>query len=171
MNCQICGNGENLEEYAAKEMLLGTCDRFHYFQCPECWCLQIAAIPENMTPAEICVLRIPTVSSDAWRQYKTDWVSLDAPRYLFLHSIKSINMLAEESRLKVAAILYDALPKQFWGSEMIKRDISLLAEEDAGSRRKFFLSHFFHCIAWHYRTYQWNRERRGDQIVIFLKPA
>lgn len=50
MVCRICGNSENNTEYKAKEMMFGLRDEFKYFQCSDCDCLQIAKIPEDMSP-------------------------------------------------------------------------------------------------------------------------
>ena len=41
-----------------------------------------------LKPSGICMIRIPTVTSWAWRSYGVDWVQLDAPRHLFLHSLQ-----------------------------------------------------------------------------------
>src|SRR4030042_96281 len=42
------------------------------------------------------LIRIPVVSSYAWEEYGTNWVSLDAPRHLFLHSEKSMHIISEK---------------------------------------------------------------------------
>lgn len=72
-----------------------------------------------------CIIRIPTVDSFAWRTYRTNWVQLDAPRHFFLHSRKSMDLLAEQAGLVVKEVIYDANGFQFWGSERYKRGISL----------------------------------------------
>ena len=43
-----------------------------------------------LSDAGCCLLRIPTVSSYAWKHYGGNWVHLDAPRHFFLHSRQSI---------------------------------------------------------------------------------
>ena len=46
--CKICSNAEGNTPYSVREMQLGLRDRFRYFQCGVCGCLQIAAIPYDM---------------------------------------------------------------------------------------------------------------------------
>lgn len=47
--CRICGNSDNNTLYDVYEMMLGTRDKFTYFKCSSCGCLQIAEIPENIS--------------------------------------------------------------------------------------------------------------------------
>jgi 2-polyprenyl-3-methyl-5-hydroxy-6-metoxy-1,4-benzoquinol methylase len=49
MKCRICGNSENNKNYEVKEMLLGLREKFIYFQCSQCNCLQIQDIPKDMS--------------------------------------------------------------------------------------------------------------------------
>lgn len=45
MKCRICGNNKNNKIYQVKEMMFGFRDKFDYFQCATCNCLQISEIP------------------------------------------------------------------------------------------------------------------------------
>jgi len=74
------------------------------------------------------VIRVPIVSSFAWRHYKTDWVQIDAPRHLYLHSLESMAFLARKSGFVIDKIEYDSNANQFWGSEQINRGISYMDE-------------------------------------------
>ena len=48
MICKICSNSKNNKAFNVKEMMFGFRDKFTYFECSRCGCLQIAKIPENM---------------------------------------------------------------------------------------------------------------------------
>lgn len=48
MQCRICGSKGEHRVYTAKEMMLGLRDEHRYFQCADCGCLQIEAIPDNL---------------------------------------------------------------------------------------------------------------------------
>ena len=48
MICKICNNSENNKEFKIREMMFGLRDKFTYFECPKCGCLQIVKIPENI---------------------------------------------------------------------------------------------------------------------------
>jgi len=49
MRCRICDNLENNKMYEAQEMMFGFRDKFTYFQCSKCGCLQILEIPSDMS--------------------------------------------------------------------------------------------------------------------------
>lgn len=46
--CRICGAKGRFKSYLVKEMMKGTGHEFEYFVCPECICLQLADIPDNL---------------------------------------------------------------------------------------------------------------------------
>jgi 2-polyprenyl-3-methyl-5-hydroxy-6-metoxy-1,4-benzoquinol methylase len=71
------------------------------------------------------VIRMPVSDSRAWRTYGTDWVELDAPRHLFVHTQRSMNILAQRTGLVVSRTFFDSYALQFWGSEQYRRDIPL----------------------------------------------
>ena len=47
--CRICHNTAGNQSHEVKEMLFGFRDKFDYFQCASCGCLQISKIPPNMS--------------------------------------------------------------------------------------------------------------------------
>jgi hypothetical protein len=69
------------------------------------------------------------VSSKVWEEYGTDWVELDAPRHLYLHSLKSIKLLAKEEDFELVDFFCDSTELEFWGSEQYRRDIPLMSED------------------------------------------
>jgi SAM-dependent methyltransferase len=71
------------------------------------------------------MISTPIASSFAWRHYGVDWVQLDAPRHLFVHTEKSLRILADQAGLRVADVVYDSTEFQFWGSEQYRAGISL----------------------------------------------
>lgn len=71
------------------------------------------------------LLRIPVADSYAFNNYRENWYSLDAPRHLFLHTKKSIKILAAQSGFEIKKISYDSHSWQLWGSEQYSKNISL----------------------------------------------
>ena len=57
-------------------------------------CQTLARVSQLLSPSGQCLLAIPVASSYAWTHYGVNWVQLDAPRHLFLHSDRSIRVLA-----------------------------------------------------------------------------
>jgi SAM-dependent methyltransferase len=71
------------------------------------------------------LVRTPVAGTRAWRTYGADWVQLDPPRHLIVHTETSMRRIAEEAGFEVAAVTYDSTPFQFWASEQYQRDIPL----------------------------------------------
>jgi SAM-dependent methyltransferase len=105
-----------------------------------------------------CILRMPTVDSYAWDHYREHWYQIDAPRHLFLHSARSIGILAEQASLCVAAVRFDSTLDQFWKSELNVRaggPVSYVV--DRKMKRQ-----------WQHQARTLNREGRGDQAAFYL---
>jgi len=71
------------------------------------------------------LIRVPVSNCYAWKKYGVNWVQLDAPRHFFLHTPRSLGLLAEEAGLEMVATVYDSRGFQLWGSEQYLRDIPL----------------------------------------------
>lgn len=79
-----------------------------------------------LAPGAYAFIRIPLSATYAWRNYGVDWVQIDAPRHLFLHTIESMRILSEKSKLTISSVIFDSYDMQFWGSEQYKHDIPLM---------------------------------------------
>jgi SAM-dependent methyltransferase len=319
VNCRICGNADDHRTYVVREMMFGTGEVFNYFQCPKCWCLQIAQIPADparyypsdscrFAPAPLrsyksrvtnfikrpryrfavlnrgilggllyllfpnrdlrklsyaglkedsrildvgcragellyrlrnvglthllgidptidsdiqyenglqvlrkflhemepawdlvmfhaslehmsdqfaaladahrllddagtCLVRIPIVSSQAWEHYGVHWVQLNAPRHLYLHSVRSFTLVAEKAGFRVDRVLYDSTAFQFWGSEQVVRKIPLKSERSwlVDPSRSIFSRNEIRDFS--RRAELLNRAARGDQAAFYLKKA
>lgn len=115
-----------------------------------------------------CIIRIPTVSSYAWKKYNTNWVQLDAPRHFFLYSIKSINLLSMKAGLSLEHFVYDSTEFQFWGSEQYLRCIPLnsIYSYDKNPKKSIFSRSeikFFKKSA-----KELNYNKSGDQICLYF---
>lgn len=88
----------------------------------------LRAIKSRLKPRGHCLIRIPLVSSLAWEMYGTDWVELDAPRHLYLHSLMSIDLIGKKAGFELIQTSWDSGAFQFYGSEQYRRDIPLTAE-------------------------------------------
>ncbi len=82
---------------------------------------------ELLSEDGVIIIRIPIVSSYAWRHYGVDWVEMDPPRHLYLHSCESIKIAGKKAGLILYDTIYDSLNLEFYGSEQYKRDIPLTA--------------------------------------------
>ena len=124
-----------------------------------------------LSPEGICILRMPVVSSYAWRQYGVDWVDLDAPRHLCLHSLKSLQILVGQANLKVVRTIYDSTAFQFWGSEQYQRNIPLMDERSYAKNPCGSVFSRDEMEEFEKKAKEVNVLQQGDQAVFCLKKA
>ena len=115
------------------------------------------------------LIRIPTVSSYAWRHYKENWVQLDAPRHFFLHSIQSLEHLARTNGFDLKKVVYDSTEFQFLGSELYLKGLTLKSTAAADARYSY-KSHFKEKEIASFRAMaeDLNRKNDGDQACFVL---
>ncbi|MBE7220125.1 MAG: methyltransferase domain-containing protein, partial [Caulobacteraceae bacterium] len=87
----------------------------------------LRAVAARLAASGRVLLRLPLCDSYAWRRYRSDWVQLDAPRHLFLHTRASLARAAAAAGLVVERVVCDSYEFQFWGSEQYRLDIPLNA--------------------------------------------
>jgi predicted SAM-dependent methyltransferase len=122
----------------------------------------LVRIFEMLQPGGMCLIRIPTVTSLPWEEYRENWVHMDPPRHFFLHSHESISNLAQGAGFIVESITSDSTPFSFYGSEFYKKNIPATEwKEDAFSKneREQFVK----------RTKEMNKHNRGDTIAVILR--
>ncbi len=124
-------------------------------------------VNELLTDEGICILRMPTVSSFAWDYYKEHWVQLDAPRHYFLHSIKSVQHLANKAGMNLFKVEFDSTYKQFADSERYLLNEPLKTPRKRGPVN--FLRRKVKKMRYKRMANKMNKIKRGDQAVFFLK--
>ena len=90
--------------------------------------LVLKKLYQILRPNRYVLIRIPVSSSYAWKEYNVNWVQLDAPRHLFLHSIDSMQLLATQTGFQIENIVFDSSAFQFWGSEQYLRNVPLRSD-------------------------------------------
>ncbi|MEN6584669.1 MAG: class I SAM-dependent methyltransferase [Sulfuricella sp.] len=121
------------------------------------------------SPGRHVLIRAPVANSFAWRTYRENWVQLDAPRHLYLHTEKSIRLLAENAGFQLDQIVYDSSSMQFWGSEQYQRNITLrdpksyMQSPQASPFTPQQISKF------QQQSIELNRRGEGDQACFYLK--
>ena len=122
-----------------------------------------------MTANGHCIIRIPLVTSYAWEHYGVNWVQLDAPRHLYLHSVKSMNFLADKAGLDIYKIVYDSTSFQFWGSEQYAKDIPLCDERSYSANPENSVFTKRDISSFTKRAKELNETKQGDQAVFYLR--
>ena len=116
-----------------------------------------------------CLLIAIPIIAEAFEIYKENWVQLDAPRHFFLHTVKSMNILAAETGFEIKHTLFDSISLQFWASELYKKDMPLFPEENnrlAYPVEKFFTS--AEMEDFDEKSIKLNQEGKGDTAVFYL---
>ena len=109
------------------------------------------------------MIRIPTVSSYAWKYYGINWYQIDAPRHFYLHSVKSLKILAEKCGFYIDQIKYDSGPLQFSISENYKQDIPLYGNDPHIQFSPEEIKSF------EKKAEELNAQNQGDQATFYLK--
>jgi 2-polyprenyl-3-methyl-5-hydroxy-6-metoxy-1,4-benzoquinol methylase len=122
-----------------------------------------------LSPGGRVLIRIPLADSYAWRTYGVHWVQLDAPRHLFLHTRRSMELLAERTGFRVRSIRYDSTAFQFWASEQYRSGLPLRGAEGSGDAPRpglFSRARLREFAAW---AEELNRTGEGDQACFCLE--
>jgi len=123
-----------------------------------------------LAPRGALIISLP-LKAEAWDLYGVDWVQLDAPRHLYLHTERSFRLLAAKSAdgVEVVDVTFDSGAVQFWGSEQYRADIPLLDERS--HRRNPQASRYTSAeiAAFEQRAQALNAQGRGDQATFVLR--
>lgn len=116
-----------------------------------------------VAPGRFALIRVPVADSWAWRHYGVRWVQLDAPRHLYLHTRRSIELLASRSGFELEHVECDSTELQFTGSEAYLRGLTLqqmLAHDPftEAERQEF-----------RRRAEELNQQNQGDQAAFYLR--
>lgn len=121
-----------------------------------------------LKPHRQVLIRIPTVSSFAWKKYREKWVQLDAPRHFYLHSKRSVELLAQQSGFKLRDVIYDSTGFQFWGSEQYIKGISLNDPKSVAVNKASPLFSSEELARFEREAAQLNKRGEGDMAAFYL---
>lgn len=121
-------------------------------------------ISRLLKPQGICLIRTPVAGTWAFRTYGSYWVQLDAPRHIFIPSIKGIQELAMRSGLTVKEVIFDSNRFQITGSEKSRRGLDFYSSDQEIFSPKQ-LKEFDRT------SVKLNKDGDGDQACFWLKKA
>lgn len=123
---------------------------------------------ELLAPGGKLMIRIPTISCEAWEEYGLDWFQLDAPRHMVLHSRKSISRLAEQCDLVIEQLIDDGSPDQYIFCELYKRGLPMIPRDEATKKRIADEVAAMPRAEFEERSRQLNQTGRADQINLVM---
>lgn len=114
-----------------------------------------------LTEEGTILIRIPLADSFVYKEYGMNWFQLDVPRHFYLHTVKSLGLLANMHGLSIEKIVYDSTGKQFVYSERYKKGLKL--QDNSLSFTKEQNKQF------RQKANDLNSISQGDQACFFLK--
>ena len=124
-----------------------------------------------LKPRRYAVIRIPVASSFAHRIYGANWVQLDAPRHLFIHTVDSVRRLAEGAGFTVADVVFDSSEFQFWASEQYVNDIPLKDDRSYAVNPPQSIFKEQQIREFRTRAIELNARGEGDSACFYLYKA
>ncbi|MFN3561528.1 MAG: class I SAM-dependent methyltransferase [Chloroherpetonaceae bacterium] len=122
-----------------------------------------------LTPNGVVLIRVPIAGTFAWKHYGVNWVQLDPPRHLFLPTIKSMNLLAEQCGFEIFKTEFDSSDFQFWGSEQYIKEIPLNDPRSYSKNPKQSIFSSTDIATFKARAEALNREEQGDSACFYLR--
>ncbi|MEP7165951.1 MAG: class I SAM-dependent methyltransferase [Ferruginibacter sp.] len=121
-----------------------------------------------LRPGRFILIRIPLMDMYGWKTYGTDWVGMDAPRHIIIHTIKSMQLLAAAAGLEMKKIVFDSGPYHLWASEQYKHDLALMEPNSymVNKQTAVFTKEQMETFA--KIAEQTNKEGQGDQAAFYL---
>jgi SAM-dependent methyltransferase len=121
-----------------------------------------------LKPQAFLWIRTPVIGY-GWRQYGVNWLRVEPPLHLFLHSIKSMRILCDQSGFKIEHISYDSTEHLFLGSEQYARDIAICDPNSwwVDPKRSIFTAE--QVEAFKAKTRELNERGDGDQASFCLR--
>lgn len=116
----------------------------------------------------VIMVRMPIINK-AFETYKADWVQIDAPRHLIIHSIMSFKILISKLGLTIYKTIYDSSSFQFIGSEQNVRDIAFFDENSYNANPDGSLFSKKDISKYSSLAQSYNRLKLGDQAVFLLR--
>lgn len=78
-----------------------------------------------LKPGKFLLIRTPVMGGYGWKHYGVNWMDLDAPRHLYIHSLKSMQLLATAAGFELKQTVFDGNYMSLIGSDQYARDIAV----------------------------------------------
>lgn len=119
----------------------------------------------------ICLVSMPVKTDFIWTQYGVHWVQIDAPRHLFIHTLKSFDHLVRAAGLSIRDVVFDSTSFVFWGSEQVKRDIPLMSDNSYNRNPEASIFVPSQIEEFEGLAQELNSKKQGDQASFYLVRA
>jgi SAM-dependent methyltransferase len=129
----------------------------------------LKSLSSRLAPGGTLLLRIPVADCWARRHYGLDWMAWDAPRHLYLHTRKSMELLAAGAGMEIAGVAHDSSGQQISSSELYIRGVPYVehGKYRPGGRPDAFTQEEWDSFQ--ARAAELNRQGEGDTACFYLK--
>ena len=90
----------------------------------------LISIDRLLTDSGMALVSIPVYPNAAFDIFKEDWYQWDAPRHLFLHSVKSMEFLCQKAGLRIQDINYNSDYRQFVSSLLCRSGVPYMEQSN-----------------------------------------
>ena len=114
------------------------------------------------------LIRTPVMGMYSWKTYKENWMDLDAPRHIIIHTIESMKLLAAQAGFTIKKIEFDSNYMSLIGSDQYSKNIafpdpqSYVVNKEAAGYSKEQIDAFKATAA------KIDKEQQGDQAAFYL---
>jgi hypothetical protein len=116
------------------------------------------------------MIRIPVKTDYIWNRYGVNWGSIDAPRHFYLHTLKSMDIIAARNNFKTEKVIFDSGIFQFYSSEQYIKDIPLRSENSYYLKSKKSIFSRSDIKEFQKKANELNRIHQGDGACFYLRP-
>ncbi len=129
----------------------------------------LESLREHMTDSSVLCVRIPVIG-DGWKIFGTDWVAIDAPRHIIIHSQRSIEIAAKKAGFKIVKSWCDSNGFLYWASEQYHKDIPLMAPNSWYIDQSKSIFTQIEVDKMELQAIEANANGTGDQAVFWMVP-
>jgi SAM-dependent methyltransferase len=120
---------------------------------------------EKLDPGGKLLIRCPVADAAVWKEKRSLWVQLDAPRHLIIPTVKGLKEKAERMGLVLEEVEFDSSDFQFWATGLYEKGERL----DETKTNLYFTPKDREAMK--AKALQYNQEGIGDQACFyFSKP-
>lgn len=111
---------------------------------------------------------MPVKTDYIWKLYGQNWVQIDAPRHVLIHTLKSFQILVDKTDLSIKNTIFYSNAFQFWASEQYKRNIIFTAPNSYRINPKNSIFTKEEIDEYDRRAIELNKSKQGDQAIFIL---
>jgi 2-polyprenyl-3-methyl-5-hydroxy-6-metoxy-1,4-benzoquinol methylase len=133
----------------------------------------LKSLAARLAPGGTLLLRIPVADCWARKHYGLNWMAWDAPRHLYLHTRKSMQLLAAGAGLEITGVVCDSSGQQFSSSELYIRGVPYVEHgkyrPDRGADARPDAFSQAEWDSFQERAAELNRKGEGDTACFYLR--